>query len=208
MESFLDTNVIINYFEFDYIKEQLRKKCFEHVKNANKILISFIVEEELRREITKRKEIYGQVLEKIKNPSFQIGYKSSLFLNKDDCLFAEGLYAQLKGEKAEELKKEMDYEIDFLRNALKSFLKNKVSYIAIKKSELNQDILSIIQDFITDFADCQVLTSALQMQQAREQFLFVTADKHFDSGSYNFVEEELRLKEYKKPELKNLLFED
>ena len=151
--------------------------------------------------------MYGKVLEKIKNPSFQIDHKSSRFLNRDDGLFAEGLYNQLKEEKPEELKKEMDLELDFLRIALNAFLKNKINDIAIKKSELNKDIVSIIREFIEDFADCQVLTSALQMQQKKEQFLFVTADKHFDSGSYNFVEGELRLKEHKKPKLKNLLFE-
>jgi hypothetical protein len=207
MDSFLDTNIIIKSMEYEYIKEYLRKKCFEYVSSQKKILISFVVEEELRRAIIKRKEMYGKVLEKIKNPYFQIDYKDSRFLNKEDMIFAETIYKSARGKNPEKLKKEFDYELDFLSKSLNAFLKNKVSDIAIKKSELNQDILSIIQDFIADFADCQVLTSAIQMQQEREQFLFVTADKHFDSGSYNFVEEELRLKKYKKPKLKNLLFE-
>jgi len=208
MDSFLDSTVVINSLEYEFIKEQLRKKCFEHVSSQKKILISFIVEEELRRAIIKRKEIYENVIKKIKNPSFQIDYKNSSFLNKEDWLFAEGLYTQLKEREMGELKKGMDAEIDFLNKSLIAFLKNRISDIAIKKSELNQEILFVIHDFIADFADCRVLTSAIQMQQGREQFSFVTADKHFDSGSYNLVEEERRLKEYKKPKLKNLLFED
>lgn len=209
MDSFLDTIVIIKYLEYNYIKEQLRKKCFEYIESSNgKILLSFIVEEELRRVIIKRKEIYENVIKKIKDSSFQINYRNSNFLNKEDGLFAEKLYTNLKGKEPVKLKREFDSEIDFLNASLIIFLKNKVNEILIKKSELNQTILSIIHEFIEDFADCRVLTSAVQIQQGREQFTFVTADKHIDKGSYNFIEEELRLKDYKKPILKNLLYEN
>lgn len=209
MDSFLDTTVIIKYLEYDYIKEQLRKKCFEYIESSNGgILISLIVEEELRRVIIKRKEMYENVIKKIKDSSFQINYKNSNFLNKEDCLFAEKLYINLKEKDTVKLKKEFDSEINFLNASLIIFLKNKVSEASIKESELNQTILSIIHEFIEDFADCRVLTSAIQIQQGREQFAFITADKHIDKGSYNFIEEELRLKDYKKPILKNLLYEN
>lgn len=209
MDSFLDTMVIIKYLEYDYIKEQLRKKCFEYIESSNgKILISLIVEEELRRVIIKRKEMYENVIKKIKDSSFQINYKNSNFLNKEDCLFAEKLYINLKEKDTIKLKKEFDSEINFLNASLIIFLKNKVSETSIKESELNQTILSIIHEFIEDFADCRVLTSAIQIQQGREQFAFITADKHIYKGSYNFIEEELRLKDYKKPILKNLLYEN
>lgn len=209
MDSFLDTMVIIKYLEYDYIKEQLRKKCFEYIESSNgKILISLVVEEELRRAIIKRKEMYENVIKKIKDSSFQINYKNSNFLNKEDCLFAEKLYINLKEKDTIKLKKEFDSEINFLNASLIIFLKNKVSEASIKESELNQTILSIIHEFIEDFADCRVLTSAIQIQQGREQFAFITADKHIDKGSYNFIEEELRLKDYKKPILKNLLYEN
>lgn len=209
MDSFLDTTVIIKYLEYDYTKEQLRKKCFEYIESSNgKILISLVVEEELRRAIIKRKEMYENVIKKIKDSSFQINYKNSNFLNKEDCLFAEKLYINLKEKDTVKLKKEFDSEINFLNASLIIFLKNKVSEASIKESELNQTILSIIHEFIEDFADCRVLTSAIQIQQSREQFAFITADKHIDKGSYNFIEEELRLKDYKKPILKNLLYEN
>lgn len=206
MDSFLDTVIIIKYIEYEYIKEQLRKKCFEHVKSSGKILISFLVKEELERQVVKRKEIYELVLKKIENSSFEIDYRKTAFLSKEDAIFAENLCLKLKGKSIEALKKEFDSEIGFLYASTALFLKNKVNEIAIKKSELNSFILSVVHDFIEDFADCRILTSAIQMQQSKSQFFFVTADRHIDAGSYDFVEHDIRLKDYKKPKLKNLLF--
>ena len=208
MDSFLDTNVIIKAIEYEYVNEHLREKCFEQVKKANKILLSFIVEGELRRALLKRKEIYEKVINKIKSPSIAIDYKDSKFLSREDWIFAEGIYKHAKEKNPEKLKKDFDAELDFLNHSLKVFLRNRISEIDIRESELNQEMVSIIREFIDDFADCKILTSAIQMQQSREQFLFASCDKHFDMGSYNFVEKERRLKKYKKPKLKNLLFED
>ena len=209
MDSFLDTGVVIKYFEHDYMKEELGKRCYEYVKNIqNKILISFIVQEEAHRVILKRKEIYDYILNKIQDPSLEIEYKETVYMNKQEFIFAKDLYLKLKNENIKELKKNFDSEIDFLKASLDLFLKNKVNETAIGKSELDNLILSIVHNFIEDFADCRVLTSAIQMQQHRDIFFFVTADKHFDSGSYDFIENELKLKNYKKPQLKNLLYEN
>ena len=209
MDSFLDSTVIIKYFEYDYIKEQLRKKCFEYIKSSKEnILISFIIKEEIRRVIFKRKEMYGCVLKKIRDSSYEIDYNKTNFLNKEDCIFTQNLYLKFKEKDIVKLKKDFDSEIDFLNVSLSLFLKNKVDEISITKQELDSSIISIIHEFIEDFADCRVLTSAIQMQQNRNIFFFVTMDKHLDSGSYDFIENELRLKEYKKPKLKNLLFEN
>ena len=84
MDSFLDTTVIIKYIEYDYIKEQLRKKCFEHIKSSKgKVLISFIVKDELNRVVLQRKEIYECVLKKIKDPDYELDYKKTIYLNKN-----------------------------------------------------------------------------------------------------------------------------
>jgi len=201
--------IIVKYIEYNYIEEQLRKKCFEYIKSSNtKILISFIVKEELRRVILQRKKMYECVLRKIKNPTYEIDYTKTNFLNKGDAIFAQNIYSKLKEKNIIKLKKEFDSEIDFLNVSVALFLKNKVNEISIKKSDLDHFILSIVHEFIVDFADCRVLTSAMQMQQNRDIFFFVTADKHIDSGSYDFVENDLRLKNHKKPKLKNLLFEN
>jgi len=53
-----------------------------------------------------------------------------------------------------------------------------------------------------------VLTSAFQAQEERKVFYFVAADKHFDPNGYDFLKDDLRLKERIFPELKNFVFED
>ena len=76
------------------------------------------------------------------------------------------------------------------------------------EEDLDSSVLSIIHDFIDDFADCRVLTSAIQIQQNKEIFFFVTADQHFDPNGYNFIKTEPKLENYKFPNLKNFLYED
>ncbi len=209
MDSFFDTTVIIKTLEYTYIKEELRKKCSECVKLSEKRLISFIVKEELERVIIKRKEIYENVIKKINNSSFQIDYKKSSFLNKEDQLFAENMYLKVKSKNLTELKKEFDSEINFLNYSLIVFIKEKINEILITKSELDKSIVLIINEFIKDFADCKVLASAIQIQQNKQQFVFASADRHFDPNGYNYLEnEEPRLEKYLFPKLKNLLYED
>jgi len=209
MDSFLDSMVIVKYIEYNYVKEQLRKKCFDYIKTlTTKILISFIVKEELRRVILQRKEIYECVLKKIKDPNYEIDYKKTNFLNKGTATFAQDLYLKVKDSDIVKLKEDFDSEINFLNVSLSVFLKNKVNEIAISKSDLDGFALSVIHDFLSDYADCRVLTSAIQMQQNKDTFFFVTADKHFSPNEYAFIEEEPRLKDYKFPKLKNFLYEN
>lgn len=204
MDSFLDTTIIIKNFEYNYKKEELRKKCFEYIEyTKGKILISYIIKEELRRVILKRKEMYNYVLKKIENSSYEM---DPIYLNKEEIKFAQGLYLSLKQGNLINLKKDFDSEIGFLNASLSSFLKNRIDEIAISKLDLDKFLLSTIHDFIDDFADCRVLTSAVQIQQNKEIFFFVTADKHFDPNGYNFIKTEPKLENYKFPELKNLLY--
>ncbi len=209
MNSFLDTTIIIKYLEYDYIKEQLREKCFEYIKSSKtSLLISFVVKDELSRVVLQRKEIYECVLRKIKDPYYEFDYKKTIYLKKHDVLFAQELYLRLKSQDVEKLRYEFDSEISFLNVSLDLFLKNKVDEIEIRKLELDNFIQSILQDYIADFADCRVLTSAIQMQQTRDIFFFVTADRHFAPNEYEFLKDESKLKNYKFPELKNILYEN
>jgi hypothetical protein len=209
MNSFLDANVIIKKIEYDYLKEDLRKKCFEHIQSSKgKIFISFVVKEELNRIILKRKEIYNFILEKVKNSEFEIDYNKISYLTKQDGVFAKDLYLKLQGISADKLKKDFDEELNFLKISLDSFLKTKINEIAIKKEELDKSIINILYEVIQDFADCRVLTSAIQMQQKKIQFSFITCDKHFHPAGYRIIEGDSRLKEYTKPKLKNFLFDN
>ena len=208
MDSFLDLTVILNYFEYNYFKEPLKKKCFEYVKeNEAKILISFFVQEGLKRVILKRKEMYNLVLKKIKDPTYEIIFEKAVLLNKKDILFANSLYLNLKKEEFFGLKSKFDNEINFLNFSVSYLLEKLNNKFLIKEENLDNSLISLIRNFIEDYEDCQVLASAIQMQQDREQFLFVTADQHFIPGSYDALKEDIRLKEYEKPILKNLLYE-
>ena len=142
MDSFLDSTVIIKYFEYEYIKEHLRKKCFDYIKSSNgKILISFIIKEELRRAILKRKEIYDYVLKKMNDSSYELDYRKTISLNKEDSIFAKNLYLKLKEKDAIKLKKDFDSEIGFLNVSLSIFLKNKVNEIVRLNPDKGIDML-------------------------------------------------------------------
>ena len=82
-----------------------------------------------------------------------------------------------------------------------------VDEINLYENEINISLVKVINEFIKDYSDCLVLASAIQIQQEREQFLFVTGDKHFSEGSYDFIKEDPRTEKYKKPILKNLFYE-
>jgi len=210
MDSFLDSTVIINYFEYNYKIGELKKKCFDYVEfSKGKILTSFIVQDEVRRVILKRKEMYGCILRKVKDPSYEITYNENIkFLNKEDIKFTHGLYLKLKDKSINNLEEDFGSEIVFLNASLRLFLRKRINEISITKSDLDSSVLSIIHDFIDDFADCRVLTSAIQIQQNKEIFFFVTADQHFDPNGYNFIKTEPKLENYKFPNLKNFLYED
>jgi predicted nucleic acid-binding protein len=212
MDSFLDTTVIIKYLEYDYIKEQLTKKCFEHVKSSDsRIIISFIVKDETNRAILKRKEIYEYILKKIKEPDYELDSKKAIYLNKQDIIHSRELYLKFKEKDFNRLKQDFNDEINFLNASFDLFLRKRIDEISITKSELDKFLLSIIHNFIEDFADCRVLTSAMQIQQDKNTFFFVTADDHFNPNTYKFIEEQFKIdyqkENYKFPTLKNFLYE-
>ncbi|MEK6913813.1 MAG: hypothetical protein AABW47_04050 [Nanoarchaeota archaeon] len=207
MDSFLDITVIINSFEYNYVKDSLKKKCFEYVKeNEEKILISFFVQEGLKRAILKRKEIYNLVLKKIKDTSYEIVFEKAVLLNKKDILFANNLYSNIKKEEFSSLKNKFDNEINFLNFSTSYFLEKLNSKFFIKEENLDSSLISLIHSFIADHEDCKVLASAIQIQKDKKMFFFVTADQHFIPGSYDALKEDSRLEGYKIPELINLLY--
>jgi len=207
MESFLDINVILSSIESNYIQDTLKKKCAEYVKaNEEKILISFFVQEGMKRVILKRKEMYNLILNKIKDPSYEIVFEKAVLLNKKDIIFANNLYLNLKKEEFSDLKQKLDNEINFLNFSVSYFLEKLTNKFLIKEEKLDSSLISLIYDFIIDYEDCKVLASAINLQKEREIFLFVTIDKHFIPGSYDALKEDIRLKEYKIPGLLNLLY--
>jgi len=209
MRSFLDSCIIINFLEFEFNETPLKKKCLDYLSKEKDFLSCFWVLEETKTFIRKREVQFNELLRKKEDPSYNFGtHKESELLSKNDLLFTKLLYDDLKEIEISALKDKFEQQIKTLKIKRDLFLKNQLNEISIKISEINKTILSIIYDFIEDYSDCKVLTSAIQMQQDKEIFTFVTADKHFLEGTYDSINEDMRLKEYKKPILKNLLFEN
>jgi hypothetical protein len=210
MDSFFDSCIVINYLEYFIREDELKKKCFSYISNKKgKFFLCFYGLDEINKEIEKR-EIQGlEILRKKKDKEYLLGSSkiAQSKLNKKEISFLEQLYKEVGETEYNYLKNKFEKEIDTLKINLQIFLKNNINEISIKTSEIDKSILSILFDFIEDYADCKILTSAIQMQKNREQFLFVTADKHFPEGTYNSICEDTRLKGCEKPVLKNFLFE-
>lgn len=211
MDSFLDSCLIIHYLVYTFNKTKLNEICASYVhKKMGKFFFCFYGIGEIRRYIQKREIQYIEILKKKKDGNYKIGEskEANFILKKEEILFAEKLYKDTLSESYQCLSEKFQKEIISLKTNFQIFLKSKIDEVGIKKSEINHQILSIIHEFIADFSDCRILTSALQMQQNKEVFLFLTADKHIDPNGYDFIKDDLRLKSYKFPMLKNLLFED
>lgn len=206
MDNFLDTCVIINYSLYNGEKGIIGK-CYEFITKLGNCILCYYVADELNRFIMKRAVIYKEVLSKIRNPLHNIGeLKESSILSKPELAYASKLYEKFKSNSFEivnkillEEKTQIELRIDIFKKKIKEYL--------IKKEEISQQLVNILHEFIEKYADCLVLASAIQAQENRDIFLFVTADNHFDPNGYNFIKSEPRLKKYKFPELKNLLFE-
>lgn len=209
-DSFLDNSVIINFLNYLVRKTELRDKCFRYIEGKQgNLLICLFSLDGIKRYISKREILYTEVLNKRENEKYIIGDNETArkILNNQEILFANKIYETTLSENAKNLQDRFKEEINTIKLNFRIFLKSKVDEMGIKKEEIDSTILSIIYDFIEDFEDCKILTSALQMQQDKEEFFFVTADKHFAPNIYNFIKDDSRFEKYKFPKLKNLLYE-
>ncbi len=99
-------------------------------------------------------------------------------------------------------------ELTILEIRIDQFLKFKVDEKVILIDEIRNDLVSILHDLVDNYSDCRILASAIQEQEKRAIFLFVTKDReHFNPNAYDFIKEDPRFEKYKFPELKNLYFD-
>ena len=99
-------------------------------------------------------------------------------------------------------------ELTTLEIRIDQFLKFKVDEKVILISEINNSLISMLHDLIDNYSDCRIFASAIQEQEKRAIFLFVTKDReHFNPNAYDFIKEDPRFEGYKFPELKNLYFD-
>ncbi len=208
MDSFFDSCVIINYLECFLHADELRRRCEDYICSNNGFLLCLYSLKEVQGFINKKEVQFSEVLNKIKNNAYKIGAaKETGILNKDEIINAEQLFEELKASDVSHLSKRFSDEISVMRLNLRIFLKSRIKELVIKENEINKMLINLLHEFLDKYGDCKILASALQAQQSREIFLFVTSDKHFNENEYAFIEGESRLKEYKFPKLKNLLYE-
>ena len=211
-DSFFDTNVVIFYADSSKnTKNALMKRCYEYIANKDgKFILCYTAIRELLNVALKRARIHKEILIKIEDINYDLE-KSSL--TKRDMPFAKKLYEQYKDKDKEELLKQFTEDRKVFDIKIEQFIKAKIDEKVIPVEQINTELVGIIRDIIENYADCQILSSALQYQKDKEPFLFVTADnKDFSPNQYDYLKEYFGInyskENYKFPELKNLHFEN
>lgn len=214
MDSFFDTNVVVSYSNYHQeLKGQVSpiiKKCYFYIANKQgRFIICGAVLEELNEVIKKRARIHKAVIDKIQNPNYS--FENSPFISKKDVPFMKKLYERFKNG---DIKRVADYfrlERRASEIAIQNFLETSVDEKVIPPEQIDNNLINQIHDIISNHADCKIIASAIQLQDSRDSFLFVTADsKDLDPNGYEFLKEHFRAnyqkEKHKFPELLNLLF--
>jgi predicted nucleic acid-binding protein len=205
-DSFLDTNVIVNYVHYKENKSiDIIKRCYAYIANkSERFIICYAVLNELFNVIKKLSIIHKEVLAKVENNNHSIEKDKSL--SERDISFAEKLYLTHKQTELKKLNEIFSSEREIFEIKIEQFLKYQLDERVIPIESIKIELVNKIWEIISNYADCRILASAIQAQQKRDIFCFVTADKHFDLRGYTFIKEDPRFKEYKFPELNNLLY--
>ena len=145
---------------------------------------------------------------KIENPNYL--FEESKFLSKKEIPYAKKLYEVYKDKNLEEVEKIFSEERNEIEIKIEQFLKTKLDEIVIPLNEIDIQLIKIINNTISNHADCKVIASALQFKQERsEDFYLVTADaQDLSPNTYDFLKDDPKLKKYEFPTLKNLVFEN
>jgi len=206
-DSFLDTNIIINYVNYQKnISEEIIKKCYFYIiDKKEKFIVCHAVIKELNNIMTKLSAVHKEVLKKLEDETYSL--IESKNISTRDVPFAEKLYMQHKDLDISKTKETFASGRDIFEIEIDKFLKNKTDARVIPLEQVKIELVNIIHEIIKNYADCQILASALQYQEGKDLFLFVTADKKdLDPNGYEYLKDYGLLKKYKFPELHNLMF--
>jgi len=206
MDYFADSCIVINFLEFKNSDEEIKKRCYNYI-NAHKsdIFICTYVSEEIKNYLRKKEIMQNEVIQKKKNHEYIMGTnREAEILNKKEIFFVEDLYKEMENVPVLDCEKEFEEEIRILRLNFGIFLKKIKELIS---QQFDTNLANLLRETIEDYADCKVLSIALQIQQNKEIFTFVTADRHFLPNAFDYLTKEPRLASYKFPKFKNLLFE-
>jgi len=211
-DNFFDACVILGFGLYtEKINNLINQKCYKFVMAKNsKYIVCHAVIRELNNFIEARKIIIYEVINKIKDVAYEIGTSETSIknLSKNEINKTKQLYEKFKDRKVEQVSEMLISELTTLEIRIDQFLKFKVDEKVILIKDIRGDLISILHDLIDNYSDCRILASAIQEQENRVIFLFVTKDKeHFNPNAYEFVKKDPRFEEYKFPELKNLYFD-
>lgn len=206
-DSFLDTNVIINFVNYQKDKsEEIVSKCYFYIVNKNgKFIICYAVLRELNNVMTKLSILHREVLKKLEDERYSLIENKNL--SEKDIPFAQKIYSSFENYDKKKTKEELSNQRDMFEIEIEKFLKEKVDLRAIPLEQIKTEIVNTLREIIKNYADCQILASALQYQEDKDLFSFVTADKKdLDPNGYEYLKDYGLLKKCKFPELHNLMF--
>lgn len=210
MDSFFDTNVVINYASFSkHVFYRINQLCHDYIlSKKGRYILCHYVREEIDNRIKKRKIIHQEAIRKLKDRDYEIGSSSiGKSLSERDIINAKKLYGVHSSKTANEVSAILLSERIEFEKKIEFFLKTLVDEVTLKKEEIDRSLVNLLYGIIEEYADCRVLASALQIQKDRAIFFLVTADKeHFNPNYYNFIKTDPRMEKLKFPELRNLLF--
>ena len=201
-DNFFDACVILGFGLYtEKINNLINQKCYKFVMAKNsKYIVCHAVIRELNNFIEARKIIIYEVINKIKDVAYEIGTSETSIknLSKNEINKTKQLYEKFKDRKVEQVSEMLISELTTLEIRIDQFLKFKVDEKVILIKDIRGDLISILHDLIDNYSDCRILASAIQEQENRVIFLFVTKDKeHFNPNAYEFVKKDPRFEEYK-----------
>ena len=208
-DSFLDTNIIVYYINYnkESASEPISRSYFYIINKKGKFIICHAVIRELYNVMSKFATLHKEVLKKVEDNSYNL--EESKNISKRDLPFAQKIYLSYKDYDIKELKRVFAAERDIFEIGIEQFLKNTADVKVVPLEQIEHELVNVLRDTINNYADCQILASALQYQKDKETFLFVTADgEHLDPNGYEYLKDEPKLRNYQFPQLKNLYFED
>ncbi|MCD4666759.1 hypothetical protein K8R47_03040 [archaeon] len=208
-DSFLDTNVIFHYSNYiEKVSKNILKRCYLFIQNKKgEFILCGAVLSELSRIIKKRVNIHKAVIGKIKDSNSLL----EEFLSPRDVPYAKQLYEQFKNEDVKKVSLYFADQRHLSEIKIDKFLKTKVDEKVIPLGQIDNSLVNKINEIISNHADCKILASAIQFQNTRAIFLFVTADgKDLDPNDYKYLQEHFEInysnEKCKFPELLNLMF--
>ena len=146
-DNFLDTNIIINYINYSEKSNNLVKNSHDYVLNSKgEIIVCEMVIKELNKIRERKSLIRKVVLELLKNENYDL----SLVLSKKDIPFAKKLYARFRNYEIKKVSEIFIEEESVFAIEIDKFIETKVNKRVIPLSNIDNELVIILHDLITN----------------------------------------------------------